>query len=492
MAEELVVSEEAVSVERPDGRMSPMSTPPASTRPSPDEHPPSAAEKKPWTSSGVKQGSAAIFARDQRAVWHPFTQHAQWPSDEPLVIAAAEGMHVIDADGRRYLDANSSLWVNVHGHRVPEIDEAITRQLSRVAHTTFLGATHAPGVELAENLTALAPAGLTRAFFGSDGASSVEAALKMAYQAAAQRGEQRPLYMHLAQGYHGDTLGAVSVGGIDVFHHTYRPLLLATVTVGSPGELSEGQSRAQRSAEVLTEMRTALEAQGDQICAVVIEPMVQAAAGMLTHDPAFLRGVRALCDEFAIAMIADEVATGVGRTGLMWACDHAGVSPDLLTLGKGVTGGYLPLSAVLATEAMYEAFLGSPASGRTFFHGHSYTANPLACAAAIANLELMAARNTVAHAARVGDLMGQWLAPLADQPAVREIRRIGTMTGIELHPSPAHERTGFQVCRVMRHHDVLTRPLGDVVVLMPPLSIGDDDLRTIVDVCAAAIGEVTG
>jgi adenosylmethionine---8-amino-7-oxononanoate aminotransferase len=435
--------------------------------------------------------SAAIFARDQRAVWHPFTQHAQWPTDDPLVVAAAEGMHLIDAEGRRYLDANSSLWVNVHGHRVPQIDDAIRRQLDAMAHTTFLGATHEPGVRLAEMLIERAPHGLTRAFFGSDGASSVEAALKMAYQAAAQRGEQRPLYLHIAQGYHGDTLGAVSVGGIDLFHHTYRPLLLDTLAVSSPGERRDGQSAVDRANEVVAEMRAVLEQRGTEVCAVIVEPMVQAAAGMLTHDVAFLQGVRALCDEFAVAMIVDEVATGIGRTGTMWACEHAGISPDLLTLGKGITAGYLPLSAVLATEAIYDAFLGAPASGRTFFHGHSYTANPLACAASIANLGLMDEHDTLANAARTGELLGQWLAPLEQNTAVREIRRIGTMTGIDVHPVDGLDRTGYEICRVMRRNGVLTRPLGDVVVLMPPLAIGENDLRTIVDVCISAIDEVT-
>jgi adenosylmethionine-8-amino-7-oxononanoate aminotransferase len=434
--------------------------------------------------------SASIFARDQRAVWHPFTQHAQWPTDDPLVVVAAEGMHLIDAEGRRYLDANSSLWVNVHGHRVPQIDDAIRRQLGAMAHTTFLGATHEPGVRLAEMLIERAPQGLTRAFFGSDGASSVEAALKMAYQAAAQRGERRPLYLHIAQGYHGDTLGAVSVGGIDLFHHTYRPLLLDTLAVSSPGERRDGQPALDRAHEVVAEMRSVLEQRGTDVCAVIVEPMVQAAAGMLTHDAEFLRGVRALCDAFGVAMIVDEVATGVGRTGTMWACEQAGVSPDLLTLGKGITAGYLPLSAVLATEAIYDAFLGAPTSGRTFFHGHSYTANPLACAASIANLDLMDEHGTLANAARTGELLDQWLAPLEQHDAVHEIRRIGTMTGIEVHPVEGLDRTGYEICRVMRRHGVLTRPLGDVVVLMPPLAIGENDLRTIVDVCIAAIDEV--
>jgi adenosylmethionine-8-amino-7-oxononanoate aminotransferase len=429
-----------------------------------------------------------LVERDLRSVWHPFTQHALWPDDDPLVVDRAEGVHLFDTEGRRYLDGFSSLWVNVHGHRVPEIDAAIRAQLDRLDHSTYLGYTHEPGIVLAEKLLATAPAALSRVFYAGDGASAVEAAVKMAYQAKAQSGEQRPLYVHFAEGYHGDTLGAVSVGGIELFHATYRPILLDTRTVSSPGVLEAGQSRTERAAQVLAELHEVLEREGDQVCAVVVEPMVQAAGGMLTHDAMFLRGARAMCDEFGAYLVADEVATGVGRTGRFWAVEHADVSPDLMTCGKGLTGGYLPLSAVLAREQVYEAFLGSASSGRTFFHGHSYTANPLCCAAAIANLDLIDSRRTVAHAARVGDLLGEWLDPLSAYDGVTEIRRMGTMTGIQVEP--VIERTGVEVCREARRNGVITRSLGDVVVLMPPLAIKDDDLRTLVDVVSAAVRRV--
>jgi adenosylmethionine-8-amino-7-oxononanoate aminotransferase len=426
-----------------------------------------------------------LVARDLRHVWHPFTAHSAWPADEPIVVDRAEGMHFWDTDGNRYLDGVSSLWLTVHGHRVPEIDAAVRAQLERLDHATFLGLTHEPGIELAERLLASAPAGLTRVFYAGDGSSAVEAAIKMAFQATAQRGEgtPRPYYLHVAEGYHGDTLGAVSVGGIELFHATYRPILLDTRMVSSPGVLGPGQSRAQRAAEVLAEMRALLEVEGQQVCAVVIEALVQAAGGMLTHDGSFVRGVRALCDEFGALLIVDEVATGLGRTGRMWAVDHVGVAPDLMTCGKGLTGGYLPLSAVLATEQVYDAFLGAPSQGRTFFHGHSYTANPLCCAAALANLDLMAERGTVAHAARVGERIGELTKDLADYDGVREIRRVGTMTGIEV--AAVGERTGFAVCQAARRRGVWVRPLGDVVVLMPPLAIGDEDLETL----CAAVGE---
>jgi adenosylmethionine---8-amino-7-oxononanoate aminotransferase len=432
--------------------------------------------------------TADLVARDLRSLWHPFTQHSVWPADDPIVIERAEGMYLYGTDGRSYLDGVSSLWLTVHGHGLPEIDDAVRDQLARLDHATFLGMTHEPGIELAELLLATAAPELTRVFYAGDGSSAVEAAIKMAFQAQAQRGQQRPLFVHVAEGYHGDTLGAVSVGGIDLFQSTYRPILLETRMVSSPGVLAPGQTRSGRAGEVLAELRTLLERDGGQVCAVVIEPLVQAAGGMLTHDVSFVVGVRALCDEFGALMVVDEVATGIGRTGRMWAVEHAGVSPDLMTCGKGLTGGYLPLSAVLAREEVYAAFLGAPAEARTFFHGHSYTANPLCCAAAIANLRLMAERETVSHAARVGERIGELTKGLSRYDGVREIRRIGTMTGIEV--SPVVERTGFAVCQEARRRGVWVRPLGDVVVLMPPLAIGDDDLALLCSVVDDSIRTV--
>jgi len=439
-----------------------------------------------------------LVARDAAHVWHPFTQHSQWLDDDPLVIDRADGMYLFDADGRRYLDGISSLWVTVHGHRVPQIDAAIRAQLDRLDHSTFLGFTHEPGIELAEKLLATAPRpnaegaqeALSKVFYAGDGASAVEAAIKMAFQAKAQQGQDRPYYVHVAEGYHGDTLGAVSVGGIELFHHTYRPILLDTLMVSSPGVLAPGQSRAERANEVVAELAALLSVHGSAVCAIVIEPMVQAAGGMLTHDATFLQGVRSLADEHGAYLVADEVATGVGRTGRMWAVEHADVVPDLLTCGKGITGGYLPLSAVLASDEIYESFLGSPASGRTFFHGHSYTANPLCAAAAIANLDLMQQQDTVAHAAAIGERIGELTKVLVDHPAVREIRRIGTMTGIEV--TSVGDRTGVKVCRRARDYGVILRPLGDVVVLMPPLAISDEQLEELVVVAERSIYEVVG
>jgi adenosylmethionine---8-amino-7-oxononanoate aminotransferase len=432
------------------------------------------------------------LARDAASVWHPFTQHSAWLTDEPTVIERADGPWLYDVDGNRYLDGVSSLWVTTFGHRTPEIDAAIRDQLDRLDHATFLGATHPPGIELAERLLAAAPVGdgprLGKVFFAGDGSSAVEVALKMAYQHSVQSGHPRPLFVHLQEAYHGDTLGAVSVGGMELFHATYRPILLRTLAVGSPGLRKPGQSLAERAAEAAGELSEVLSRHGSQVCAVVVEPMVQAAAGMLVYDGSFLREARRLATACGALLVCDEVATGIARTGRMWASSHASVVPDLLTTGKGLTGGYLPLSAVLATDAVYESFLGSPASGRTFFHGHTYTANPLCCAAANANLALVESRGLVAQAAALGERLGSLLAPLASHDGVVEVRRIGTMTGVEVRS--IGERTGQAVCRAARRRGVWLRPLGDVVVVMPPLSLGDAELSLLVDALAGAIDEV--
>jgi adenosylmethionine-8-amino-7-oxononanoate aminotransferase len=434
--------------------------------------------------------SSDLVARDLAAVWHPFTQHALWPGDEPLVIERGAGRHLYDSDGNRYLDGVSSLWVTVHGHSEPALVAAVEEQLRRLDHSTFLGLTHEPGIRLAEELLRVAPAGLGKVFFAGDGSSAAEAAIKMAYQAAHQRGEDRPLYVHFAEGYHGDTLGAVSLGGVELFHATYRQLLIETRMLPSPGLCGSGQTRVERAGEVLAAMRQLLEREGGRVCAAVVEPMVQAAGGMLTHDTSFLRGVRELCDEFGVAMLVDEVATGFGATGRWFAVEHAGVSPDLLVIGKRVTGGMLPLSAVLVRDEVYDAFLGTATSGRTFFHGHTYTANPVCCAAALANLALMHERGTVERAAAVGDRIGTGLDKLARYDGVREIRRIGTMTGVEV--AAVAERTGFEVCRAARRRGVIIRPLGDVVVLMPPLGITDDELDELLGVVDESVREVVG
>lgn len=435
--------------------------------------------------------SATWTARDAAAVWHPFTQHANWIDDEPTVVDRAEGAWLIDVDGRRYLDGVSSLWTTTIGHCHPEVNAAVADQLARLDHSTFLGTTHTPGIELAETLVRLAPTGtgpaLTKVFYAGDGSSAVEAAIKIAYQYSAQTGRARPKFVRLQHAYHGDTLGAVSVGGHDLFHATYRPLLLETIGVPSPGDRALGPDRLDIATRALEQ---AMDEHGDQVCAVIVEPMIQGAAGMYDYDAAFLSAARRTADRHGALLIFDEVATGIGRTGAMWAADHAEVNPDLLTCGKGVTAGYLPLSAVLAAEHVYEAFLARPGdtAPRTFFHGHTYTANPLCCAAALAGLRVMEDQDVIARAARLGERLGKLLEPLAAHPHVRELRRLGTMTGVEVEP--VRERAGFAVCQAARDRGVWLRPLGDTVIVMPPLTLTEAETELLASALTEAVDEV--
>jgi adenosylmethionine-8-amino-7-oxononanoate aminotransferase len=418
-----------------------------------------------------------LAALDRSVLWHPFTQQQGWTEDpEPLIVERADGCTLFDTEGRAYLDGVSSLWCNVHGHRHPELDAAIRRQLSKVAHTTMLGLSHPGAIELARRLVDLAPAGLSRVFFSDNGSTACEVALKMAYQWWSQRGERgRTKFVCLEMSYHGDTLGSVSVGGIPLFHEQYAPLLFETVAVAAGDEAA---------------LAAALD---DTVAAVIVEPLVQGAAGMLVHPPGWLSKVRALTRERGIPMIVDEVATGFGRTGTMFACEQEGVEPDLLCLAKGLTGGYLPLAATLTTEAIYDGFLGAFDEFRTFFHGHTYTGNPLACAAGIATLDVFERERTLERLqpklAVLADALATQVEPLA---AVREIRRCGFMVGIELEGFPLAARIGHQVTLAARERGVIIRPLGDVVVLMPPLAISEAELRRLVSVTAEAIVQATG
>src|SRR5918998_3486415 len=417
-----------------------------------------------------------LAALDRAHLWHPFTQQQGWVEEEPLIVESAEGTDLIDIHGRRYIDGVSSLWCNVHGHRHPRIDAAVREQLDSVAHSTMLGLTHRPGVELAARLVELAPPGLTRVFYSDSGSTAAEIALKMAFQYWRQRGEERPRFAALRMAYHGDTIGSVSVGGIELFHSLYRPLLFDTLKA-EPGDLDE--------------MDRLLAAHAGEVAAVIMEPLVQGAAGMLMHPEGYLRGVRELCDRHGVLLILDEVATGFGRTGRMFACEHEDVAPDLLCLAKGITGGYLPLAATLASERIYEGFLGRFEEFRAFFHGHTYTGNPLACAAALASLDVFAEERTLEHLQRKIELLEQLLEPVAAHPQVREVRRRGFMTGIELEEQPLTARLGHRVTLEGRRRGAVIRPLGDVVVLMPPLAISEGDLTRLVAITAEAIDAAT-
>jgi len=414
---------------------------------------------------------------DRQHVWHPFTQQQGWEQDEPpLVIERGEGVWLFDTDGNAYLDGVSSLWCTVHGHRRKEIDHAVRAQLDKVAHSTMLGLTHPGAIELAGKLVEIAPEGLNRVFYSDSGSTAVEIALKMAFQFHAQNGDsKRTRFVKMREAYHGDTLGSVSVGGMDLFHETYRPLLFETLEA-EPGDIAS--------------LGSVLNQHSDEIAAVVLEPLVQGAAGMLLQPSGYLSAVRALCDEHGILLIADEVATGFGRTGRMFACDHEGVRPDLMCVAKGLTGGYLPLAATLATEEIYQGFLGAHEDYRTFFHGHTYTGNPLACAAAIANLQIFETEDTVQRAAAAADQLGALLEEhVAPLPQVAEIRRCGLMCGIEMAGFDPARRTGHLVTLAARLRGAIIRPLGDVVVLMPPLDIESDELVDLVKITAAAIAD---
>lgn len=420
-----------------------------------------------------------LAAADRRHLWHPFTQQRGWGDDDPpIVVDHADGTTLYDTDGAAYIDGVSSLWCNVHGHRHPAIDAAVRAQLDRVAHSTMLGLSHQPGIELAEQLLAIAPPGLTRVFYSDSGSTAVEIALKMAFQWWAQRGEpQRTGFICLQNGYHGDTLGAVSVGGIDLFHSLYRPLLFDAwqARAGDGGHLAQ-----------------LLDQHGEAVAAVIVEPLVQGAAGMLMQPDGYLRQVRDLCDAHGVLLICDEVATGFGRTGKMFACQHEDVAPDLLCVGKGLTGGYLPLAATLASEPIYEGFLGSFEAFRTFFHGHTYTGNPLACAAGVATLQTFERERTLqALAPKIALLtrmLAQQISPLA---GVAEVRQRGFMVGIELKSPGPQARLGHHVTMAARRRGAIIRPLGDVVVLMPALAISESELTRLVSIAASAVAEVT-
>jgi len=418
-----------------------------------------------------------IAALDHRHLWHPFTQQRGWELEEPLVIERGEGTDLIATDGSRYIDGTSSLWCNVHGHRHPTIDGAIRDQLDKVAHSTMLGLTHAPAAELASRLAAIAPAGLTRVFYSDAGSTATEIALKMAFQYWRQKGGQharRTSFIGLADGYHGDTIGAVSAGGIDLFHGAYEPLLFSKRSVPAG------------DAAALEDM---LDHHGEETAAVIVEPLVQGAGGILVQPPGYLRRVRELCDRHDVMLICDEVATGFGRTGTMFASEQEQVSPDFLCLGKGLTNGYMPLAATLTTERIYDGFLGEHEEFRTFFHGHTFTGNPLACAAAIASLDVFEREHTLERLQPKIDRLNELLAGVAAMDEVADVRGRGFMVGIDLGEHDPALRLGHRVTLEARRRGAIVRPLGDTIVLVPPLAISKRDLGRLVAITTASIRE---
>lgn len=464
---------------------------------------------------------------DKKYIWHPFTQMKDWLDERPLIVSEGRDCFIKDIYGRWYLDGVSSIWVNIHGHRKKEIDDAIKKQIDKISHSTLLGLSNVPAIELAEKLIKLVqesrgqgvkgsseikssnprtlepsnPAVLSKVFYSDDGSTSVEVALKMAFQYWVHKGiERKHSFLYLHNAYHGDTLGAVSVGGIETFHKVFSPLLFKTYDVPSPYcyrcelELSYPNCKT----ACLERMEDTLRENSSEIAAVIIEPVVQAAGGMIVSPAGYLKGVRDLCTRHNVLMIADEVATGFGRTGKMFACEHENIIPDIMCLSKGITGGYLPLAATVTSDAIYSAFLGKFKELKTFFHGHSYTGNPLACAAALACLEIFEREETLKNLQPKIEILENWLEKIAGLPHVGDVRNKGFMAGIELvkgkntkKPYSLEEKIGWKVAYHARDNGVFIRPLGNVIVIMPPLSISIENLQQLLKVIRDAIVAVT-
>lgn len=451
----------------------------------------------------LKKRARSLAQKDKKYIWHPFTQMKDYEKSSPLMIEKGRGSYLYDIQGNRYIDGVSSLWVTVHGHRKKKIDDAIIGQVKKISHSTLLGISNVPAVELAEKLVKISPKGLSKVFYSDNGSTSVEIALKIAYQYWQQKSDKtktKTKFVSLVNAYHGDTLGSVSVGGIDLFHQVYSPLLFKTFKADSPYCYRCPVKKDWPGCKLacIDSLEKILKKHSREIAAMIIEPMVQGAAGMITFPKGYLKKVRQLCTLYKVLLIADEVAVGFGRTGKMFACEHEKVIPDLLAIAKGITGGTLPLAATLASNEIYNAFLGEPEDLKTFFHGHTYTGNPVACAAAIANLEIFEEEKVFLSLKKKIKLLTKHLKAFATLSHVGDIRQSGFMVGIELvadlktkKPFEVKERIGHRVILEARKLGVVIRPLGDVIVLMPPLSISEKELSTLCDVTFESIKKIT-
>lgn len=440
---------------------------------------------------------------DKNYLWHPFTQMRDYLDEKPLIIEKAEDIFLIDIYGNRYLDGVSSLWVNLHGHRREEIDQAIINQVKEISHSTLLGLSNVPAIKLAKKLVEITPKGLNKVFYSDDGSTAVEVALKMAFQywqqkSPPQKGKCK--FISLSYAYHGDTLGSVSVGGIDTFHQLYKPLLFPSHRVPSPYcyRCSVGKTYPGCSLACLNRVEDVIKEHRQEVAAFIIEPLVQGASGMIVSPPGYLKEIRRLCSEYNILLIADEVAVGFGRTGTMFACEQEEVIPDLMCVAKGISGGYLPLAATLTTEEVYSAFLGEYRELKTFFHGHSYSGNPLACSAALASLEIFEKEHTLEKLKGKISFLKDKLQLFLDLPHVGEVRQKGFMVGIELvkdrnsrEPYPLEKRIGIKIIMEARKRGLVIRPLGDVIVIMPPLSISYEHLEKLIEIVFHSIEKVT-
>lgn len=439
---------------------------------------------------------------DHTYLWHPFTQMQEWMAEEPCIISHGAGHYLVDVQGRKYLDGVSSLWCNVHGHRKKEIDDAIKLQLGRIAHSTFLGLSHAPGIELAEKLIGIAPKSLKRVFYSDSGATAVEIALKMAVQYWQLKGATRKTQIAtLAESYHGDTVGSMSMGYSETFHRFHKSLLFPVIRITPPHVFRYYQTMSESGAlnSAMKEAEEVLAQHKDSLAALVMEPLMQGAAGMWSQPIDYVKAMAELCRRLGILFVLDEVATGFGRTGRIFAAEHGEVTPDILCLAKGITGGYLPLAATLTTEEIFAEFLGEYRDLRTFFHGHTYTGNPLGCAAALASIELFQREKIIEKMQpRITHLQKRLREDFQPLPHVSDVRQWGYMIGIELVQDkanrtnyPLERRMGHKVVLAARKHGVLIRPLGDVIILMPPLSVADVELEMLLDTVFESIRAVT-
>jgi adenosylmethionine-8-amino-7-oxononanoate aminotransferase len=442
-----------------------------------------------------------ILRLDREHIWHPCTQQKDHERLPPIPIARGEGVYLVDVDGNRYIDGVSSWWVNLFGHNHPRLNRALTDQAGRIAHHIFAGFTHEPAVELAHRLCQLAPPGLNKVFFADNGSAAVEVALKMSFQYWQQVGKpQKSRFVSLTDAYHGETLGALSVGGCDLYREIYQPILLEGYQVQGPDcfRCPYGLQREQCHAECFEHLERQVTSAQAQIAAVIIEPLIQGAAGMRIYPPVYLQKLRALCDACSVHYIADEIAVGFGRTGRMFANDHAGTSPDLLCLSKGITGGYLPLSVTLATDAIYAAFYDDYSAQKAFLHSHSYTGNPLACALAVEVLKIFEEESILAGLQPKMALLQSQASRFESLPQVGEFRRCGMVAAVEMVQDrqtrtayPWQQRRGLEVYRQALARGALLRPLGNVIYFMPPLTIAEDELRTLLDIAYEAIAAVT-
>ena len=489
--------------------------PAPASRAATNEAPPGIRKAGAQSDSGQRGGPSSSSERSERLqredrdlVWHPFTQATEWASQDPVIVESADGFFLTDTNGRRYLDGVSSLWCNVHGHGHPAILAALHAQLDRLQHSTMLGLSHVPAIELARRLVDLAPEPLTRVFYSDSGSTAVEVALRMAFQFQIQSGSPgRTRFVTLSEAYHGDTIGSVSLGFSEPFHRGYEPVTFRVSKFDPPFLCApiagrgrcDAASLEAAAAQSLARLEALLEREGETVAAVVMEPLVQGAAGIWPQPPSFVRGVRELCDRFGCLLVCDEVATGFGRTGTMFAVEQTGISPDILCLAKGITGGYLPLAVTLATEKVFGAFSGRPSEYRALFHGHTYGGNPLGCAAALASLDVFASEKTLERAARgaarLASLLDEHIEPLR---STGPVRRVGLMVGFDLWRDAqsaerfeTDQRRGHRAVLLAREEGVIVRPLGDTMVLMPPLSLPDDLLERLVVTVARAVERAT-